>query len=215
MADVITPSLRERHKREKFEAIRDAAQRLFVTKGFDNTTTREIAKLADVGIGTVFSYAADKRDLLFLIVNDDVVQAIDSGREKAEGENELADAVVACFSQLYVMLERDPPLSRLMVKEFNFRDFNSLGPHTRRFELIRRALIENVSAVVKRAFAAGEIHSREDADFIGITLFSIYQSEIRRWLMNDFPEANDGIRSLHRAVNLLINGLQPKKERQS
>jgi len=210
MADAITPSLRERHKREKFDAIRDAAQRLFVTKGFDNTTTREIAKLADVGIGTVFSYAADKRDLLFLIVNEDVIQAIATGKEQADQAADFAGAVVACFSQLYVMLAEDPQRSRLMIKEFNFENVNNLGPHTRRFELIRQSLIENVAAVVKQALAKGEIHSPEDPDFIGMTFFSIYQSEIRRWLMNDNPDANEGVRSLRRAVKLLISGLQPQ-----
>src|SRR5258707_6733633 len=67
----ISSGQRERNKRDKLLRIKNAAQELFVSKGYDDTTTREIAVRAGVGMGTVFTYAANKRDLLFLIANDD------------------------------------------------------------------------------------------------------------------------------------------------
>src|SRR5665213_2856011 len=65
-------SRRESNKIDKLRRIREAAEKFFITKGFDDTTTREIALAAGVGLGTVFVYAKTKRDLLFLIVNDDL-----------------------------------------------------------------------------------------------------------------------------------------------
>src|SRR6478735_5322413 len=62
---------RERNKLDKLRRIKAAARELFLEQGYDNATTREIARRADVGLGTLFSYASDKRDLLFLIYNDD------------------------------------------------------------------------------------------------------------------------------------------------
>jgi len=67
--------LRERNKADKLKRIREAATELFLEKGYDNTTTRAIAHRAGVGMGTVFVYAPTKRDLLFLIVNDDLQRA--------------------------------------------------------------------------------------------------------------------------------------------
>src|SRR5215510_7252691 len=61
---------RERNKLDKLRRIKSAARELFLEQGYDNATTREIAGRADVGLGTLFSYASDKRDLLFLIYND-------------------------------------------------------------------------------------------------------------------------------------------------
>jgi AcrR family transcriptional regulator len=61
---------RERNKLDKLRRIKAAARELFREQGYDNATTREIARRADVGLGTLFSYASDKRDLLFLIYND-------------------------------------------------------------------------------------------------------------------------------------------------
>ena len=52
---------REKNKTEKLHRIKEAARELFVLKGFDESTTREIAVRAGVGIGTVFTYAENKR----------------------------------------------------------------------------------------------------------------------------------------------------------
>jgi len=56
---------RQRNKVDKLLRIKAAARHLFVSRGYDDTTTREIALRAGVGMGTVFIYAANKRDLLF------------------------------------------------------------------------------------------------------------------------------------------------------
>ncbi len=55
---------------------------MFIAKGFDDTTTREIAQRASVGIGTLFIYADNKRDLLFLVANDEL-QPSPIGRRRA------------------------------------------------------------------------------------------------------------------------------------
>ena len=64
--------LRAKNKAEKLQRIRKAARALFVKRGYDDTTMRDIAKRADVGFGTLFTYASDKRDMLFLIFNDEL-----------------------------------------------------------------------------------------------------------------------------------------------
>jgi len=58
------PGLRERKKRETRAAIREAALRLFVTQGYNETTTLEIARAANVSAGTLFNYFPTKDALL-------------------------------------------------------------------------------------------------------------------------------------------------------
>ena len=48
---------------EKKEALKKAAVELFSTKGFHNTSSNEIAKKANVSIGTFYSYFDDKKSL--------------------------------------------------------------------------------------------------------------------------------------------------------
>ena len=69
--------VRERNRIDKLQRITEAARTLFVEKGFDETTTREIARRANVALGTLFLYATDKRDLLFLICTDELEDLTD------------------------------------------------------------------------------------------------------------------------------------------
>jgi AcrR family transcriptional regulator len=57
--------LRERKKQQTRRAISDAATRLFMTNGFDNTTVAEVAEAAGVSEQTVLNYFPAKTDLFF------------------------------------------------------------------------------------------------------------------------------------------------------
>ena len=65
-------SVRERKKLATRERIRDAAADLFTRHGYGAATMRQIARRAHVGLGTLFNYAEDKRDLVFLIFNEEL-----------------------------------------------------------------------------------------------------------------------------------------------
>lgn len=66
--------------KEKTEtAILAAARRLFVNAGLEGTSTRDIARAAKVGVGTVFNYFASKEELAMAIV----APAFEAGRTEA------------------------------------------------------------------------------------------------------------------------------------
>lgn len=65
---------RERAKREKLSRICRAALEAFRLRDFEGATTREIAEAADVGVGTLFLYARDKRELLVLVYEGAVAE---------------------------------------------------------------------------------------------------------------------------------------------
>ena len=58
-----TPGLRERNKLDKERRIREAARELFIAKGFDDATTREIAQTAGVNLALIHYYFGNKRAL--------------------------------------------------------------------------------------------------------------------------------------------------------
>lgn len=51
-------------KPDKRDAIIEAARQLFTTEGYETTTIAEVAKLAEVAVGTVYLYFKNKVDLL-------------------------------------------------------------------------------------------------------------------------------------------------------
>jgi AcrR family transcriptional regulator len=199
-------SQRERNKAEKLDKISRAARRLFVRRGYDPTTLREIAAQAGVGLGTLFSYARDKRDLLFLIINDDIEAMNSRAFAEVSEDAPLLERLIAIFRRFFEFFGRQPNLSRIILKELTFY---SAGPQARRFQQGRSAVLARLAEVVRAAQEKGEIGSREDAEEIAGTLFSIYAGEVRHWLGSRKPEIEPGLAALRRHFRLLITGLKP------
>src|SRR5262245_13633051 len=93
--------LRERNQRDKLRRIKQATRELFVSKGFDDTTVREIATRADVAMGTVFLYADNKRDLLFLIANDELEEITDKALASFRPEATVLANLMRAFRPHY------------------------------------------------------------------------------------------------------------------
>lgn len=62
------PKRRRVHDRDREADILDAARRLFSENGFDATSVAAIASAANVAEGTLYLYAATKRDLLAKVI---------------------------------------------------------------------------------------------------------------------------------------------------
>jgi AcrR family transcriptional regulator len=200
--------LREKNKIDKLHRIKVAARELFITKGFDDTTTREIALRAGVGIGTVFIYADNKRDLLFLVANDELAETTARAAASVGDDASCLQNLLTVFRHHYEFFGRQPELSRLMLREMIFYDS---GRQADRFQATRERVIKLVGAVMKQALDRGMVRSPEDPSFIGWVAFCIFQVELRRWLMTRELDIDKGIAALQRALQLFIQGLAPAK----
>src|SRR5262245_11642237 len=107
---------RERNKHDKLRRIKSSARALFLQWGYDDATMREIALRAGVGLGTLFSYATDKRDLLFLIYNDQhEVLAQAAFARKGRGTGFVGD-VVSFFAGSYRFFAKQPEFIRVVLR---------------------------------------------------------------------------------------------------
>lgn len=70
-----------------------AAIELFARDGYHVTTIRDIAKLADVSIGTIYQYVSDKEDVLFLTL----IEVLDAYQRQVPAAIEGASEPLARF----------------------------------------------------------------------------------------------------------------------
>jgi AcrR family transcriptional regulator len=208
-----TDGLRARNKLDKLRRIKDAAQRLFIAKGFDDTTMREIAVRAGVGLGTIFLYAKDKRDLLFLTINEPLEHITQQAEGAVDPAAPLVDNLLAIAKLHYRFFGEQPALARLALREMIFYDS---GAQAASFQKTRERLIRLFGHTIELAMGRGEIASSEPPLFAGWTLFCIFQVELRRWLSSDVTNLRTGLDQLERAFRMLIAGLgrTQKKDRE-
>jgi len=90
--------LREQNKLDKLQRIKAAAADLFAELGYESATMRAIANRAGVGLGTLFLYAENKRDLVFLIFNEELDSIIERAFGSVRPEMPLLEQLVSVFS---------------------------------------------------------------------------------------------------------------------
>jgi AcrR family transcriptional regulator len=199
---------REKNKIDKLHRIKEAARELFLSNGFDDATTRAIASRAGVGIGTVFIYADNKRDLLFLVANDELEETTDKAEASIRDDASCLQNLLTVFRHHYEFFGRQPKLSRLMLREMTFYDS---GRQADRFHATRERVIRLVGGIMQRALDRGAIQASEEPGFVGWVAFCIYQVELRRWLTTKELDIDDGMAALQRALQLFMQGLAPAK----
>ncbi len=207
-ADGGRQSLRERNKRDKLRRIKAAARALFVAKGFDEATTREIAQCADVGMGTLFLYADNKRDLLFLVVNDDLEALVDEATRRFRAGGGVLDNLMGVFKLHYRFFGREPALSRYALREMTFY---GTGQQAMRFRQTRERMMALLVTMVADGQKHAGIDPNVDPGLFSWTAFCIYQVELRRWLDTDAPALRSGITRLEKAIGLLLTGASPAR----
>ncbi len=196
--------LRERKKLEKIDRIRSAALELFQAKGYESTTTKEIAEAAGVAIGTVFMYANDKRDLLFLIFNDELDGLVDYAFDTVDFRNPLSLQAYQVFSHFYVAFYQKIILARLLLRELVFF---SEGKQAAQYLENRHRIIAQLKAMAHDASSRGTINAEGDVERIANTFFYLFSGEVRFWLSGENPDLKRGLASMKATFTLFGAGI--------
>ncbi len=196
--------LREQRKLEKRQRIRAAVRELFSKHGYETATLRQIAKRAHVGLGTLFNYAQDKRDLVFLIFNEELAGVTDEALNAAQTQKHLLAKLIGLCLPHYKFYARNPALSRILLRDMTFY---SEGKQAAEFQLIRRRLLSGIEEVVRIAQRDRQIGSDEDATLIARHIFLVFAGALRWWIASRRPNPREGLADLKRLFELQINGL--------
>jgi AcrR family transcriptional regulator len=199
--------LREQNKLQTRQRIQTAVRELFSKHGYDEATLRGIAKRAHVALGTLFNYAGDKRDLVFLIVNEELDVVTDDALNAAAQRRSLLSQLMAIFRRHYDYFAGNPVLSRIVLRELVFY---SSGKQAEKFHEIRQRLMDGIERLVREAQRARNIRSREDAALIARHIFFTFSAAVRWWIATPDPNPRTGLKDLDRLIKLQIRGLRPK-----
>jgi len=199
-------SRRERNKLATRDRIRAAAAELFTRHGYAAATMRQIAERAHVGLGTLFNYAEDKRDLVFLIFNEELNAVTDEALAAPRPGRPLADQLLAIFRVHYRWLATQPALARILLQELTFY---SSGKQAATFHGIRQRLIDGITGLVRRAQSRGKISRKEKPEIVARYIFFVYSASLRWWIAAPKPDPRAGVADLRRILRLQYDGLKP------
>ena len=196
-------SRREQNKLEKRGRIIAAARALFTHKGFEATTSQEIASAASVGAGTVFSYARTKDDLLILVFHDEMLEIVERAHETARRRAGLLGQTIAFFETLVAYHERDLPLARAVMRQLGY--VGGAGQRALVSELMR-SLLARIAQLVEAAKAVGEVAERTAPRSAARCLFAIYYFHLGE-LLSGYVDRSRFDQALRTDLELALRGM--------
>src|SRR5215469_3644477 len=203
-----TGRLREQNKQRNFEHIKQAAKRLFEQKGYEETTTREIAEAAEIGTGTLFLYVRDKAELLLLVYADSLEELSASVFSTLPRDMMLLDTLIHVFSSFFRFYEQHPANARHFLKELLFHPGESKGHQS--FASLNEKLVERLAHLVRHAQERGEVRDDVEPRLAATSFFALYFAAVTAWLGGFLLSETVSLAGLRALFDLQIRGMLPE-----
>jgi AcrR family transcriptional regulator len=133
-------------KEENRTILRNVASKLFVKKGFEKTTIRDIAKAADMNSAAIYYYFEDKESLLYAILTDIMDASLGQMKEIANSQIGLKEKIQSIITVHTKTFCSDPITMDLIVhnqKSLTPEHWEELkAKHRAYYKLVARVLDE-------------------------------------------------------------------------
>ena len=199
--------MRELSKRESQHKIMTAARRAFAEQGYDGATLRDIAASAGLTVGALFNHVTDKRDLIYLIFNEEVRTITGKALGSPRPYQDLCSKILSITEHYFRLFSSEPVLSRILLSEVVME---TPGPNLAEYVTTREYLIKGIEDVIAAAQASGEILTAETPERLARHTFFTFAASLRWWLASaDHPPWRSGHKEYERLLRLQIEGFRP------
>jgi len=192
----------EQAKQDNRAAILKAAGELFAEKGFESTTTRDIALRAGLAVGTMFNYFPSKETMAMSMVNEALLAGVADYNALRSGAEELGEEL---FLFIACGLRRLQPMHAFIGPVLE----KSLSPFQK-----KATCAEGNSAREAHLGAIGGIitgHGHLPApDFLAVHLYwSLYLGILAFWSRDESPHQDATKAVIDYSLTLFVNMLDP------
>jgi AcrR family transcriptional regulator len=178
------------------ERIVAAALRLFRTQGFDATTTRDIARAAEIAAGTLFNYFPTKDAIVSAMAEESLARAWE------EFEQPGADLSENLFALIAAELRHLRPLRKFILPLLE----TSLSPlaadSANTAVSLRLGHLERVAAMARQA-GSGEL-----SPLVLQVYWSLYTGVLAFWSADKSPKQEDTLALLDQSLAMFVAWLR-------
>ena len=200
-----SPNRRQISKLRTRGRVLEAARALFIERGYEAATVRDIARAAGMSTGAVFANFQDKSDLFEAVILEDFDRVAELMRAAAVGPSDLASTLAAIFTAGYDYYFDSLPLVQATVSQSWLRPLNA--------ELRGRAPVKILLGIVgdalRDAARKGEIRQDFDVRLASELLWDAYLANFRHAIYEGWSVENLSAR-VSDQVGLVIAGFRTR-----
>lgn len=196
-------SLRAQSKLKTRHRVLEAARRLFMERGYEAATIRDIAAAAGMSTGAVFASFLDKIDLFNAVMAEDFQRQVEQLKRIENPAASVDDAVLAIFKAGYDFhLAQLPLLQAAISLSWSAGLGGEFGDR-----LSYRLALEALTRVLRRGVDRGELAEAADLRLTAEILWDGYVANYRRALFDDWTQAQLMART-RQQIALVLGGLR-------
>lgn len=169
-------------KQQTREKVLQSARDLFIERGYEGATIRDIARAAGMSTGAVFASFTDKTELFDAILNDDFAALVEPMQDAVIGAANAREALVGMFGAAYRVHAHQLPLIQAALAASWTRTPEAERLRRESMRPIRSLVLE----VLERGVERGELAAKFDLRVIAELLWDLFLAGYR-------PAAFDGL----------------------
>jgi AcrR family transcriptional regulator len=171
------PNRRVLSKQRTRQKVLASARALFIERGYETSTVRDIARKAGMSTGAVFANFADKSDLFEAIIMEDFDQVAEAMRAAAAANRGPIEArLLDILSAGYGYYADSLPLGQAILAQSWLRPLNA----ELRARAALKVLLGIIGDVLREAARTSEIRQDFDVRLVSEMLWSAYLGNYRR-----------------------------------
>lgn len=200
----VPTSLRAQSKLKTRRRVLDAARQLFMERGYEAATIRDIAGHAGLSTGAVFASFVDKTDLFNAVMAEDFQRQVEALRQAAKPDAKVEDAVLSVFAAGYRFHSAQLPLLQAATSLSWSHGLGGEFGDRPSFGLAMDALSE----ILARGVETGELKASPDQVRLAAeVLWDAYVANYRRALFDDWT-AERLIERVGQQIQLVLSALR-------
>ena len=191
-------------KREEIKIkIKQVAKASFDELGFENTSTKKIAKEVGIAEGTLFNYFDSKTELFFEVFGDSYQEYAEKSADMITiGEN-IGEILLSHFKKMFNFILKLP---KGIMSELTVASVRMARKHPDRFKKLAQYdldLIDELQHYVKRLVEEGILKPVDEKHF-GEMIFSIIGYEM--FIYDDTTKKEDVYENIKKKIDILVLG---------
>jgi AcrR family transcriptional regulator len=177
-----------------------AARRLFISRGYEAATIRDIASAADLSTGAVFASFSDKADLFNEVIIADC-ETFCQKMAEVEDAGSTAETLLRLLSLGYELFHAQLPLTQAALGFSWIRG----EEHEARSRRVARSVLDQLAEVLQRGIERDELSASLDVALTSEMLFNSYEANFRKAIFDGW--AVDTLRArLESQITVLLAG---------
>jgi len=194
-------------KQETRRRIVESAHKLFIDKGFEQTTTRDIAEAAGIAAGTMFNYFPTKEALAMTIVDEALGEAATEFRGRLRGDETLDEAL---FAHVAVGLRHLDPHRNYVGEVLE----TALSPFAREAvcEQAQQLRVSHLETVRELIASRGLPTTPAPSAMTMHLYWTLYLGVLSFWAADESPNREDTLVVLDQSTRLFVDSLSPESK---